>query len=137
MILNDIISEIKHSKRFLILADEATSQNKVCAFIFIDRDGNVRENFMDFIPLIRVTGETIAAGKKQTMKKLRLNIANIRGRGYDRCTSMSSNAVNVRSIIKKDSPKVLYMHCSRSCLNTVAAKICKVTAIRNMLVTLT
>ena len=71
------------------------------------------------------------------MKKLSLDIANIRGRGYDRCTSMSSNAVNVRNIIKKDSPNVLYMHCSRSCLNTVAAKICKVTAIRNMLGTLT
>ena len=46
---------------------------------------------------------------------------------------MSSNDVSVQAIIKKDSQKELYVHCSSYYLNLVIDKSCKVTAIRYML----
>ena len=91
----------------LIMADEGTSHNnEECAFCirFIYGDNHVSEELIDFIPLIRIIGEAIAIAIRQTFEKLGLHIANMTGQG---CSSMSSNAVGVQAIIKKDSPKAL------------------------------
>ena len=58
---------MKDSKFFSIMADEGTSHsNKVCAFCitFIAEDNNVREEFIDFVPSVGITGETIATALK-------------------------------------------------------------------------
>ena len=68
------------------------------------------------------------------MEKSVLDIANIRGKEDDGCSSMSSNATGVQAIIKKDFTKAVYKHCSSSCLNLMVAKSCKANnAIRNQL----
>ena len=45
------------------MADKATTHNKdQCAFCvrFVDKEGSIREEFLEFLPLIRTTGEYIA-----------------------------------------------------------------------------
>lgn len=98
------MSEIKDSKFLLIMADEATSHNnEACVFCirFTERNNNVREEFIDFIPLIRITEEGIATARKKTFGKLGLDIANITDQGYDGCSSVSSNVAGVQVIINK------------------------------------
>ena len=63
LILNGIISEIKGSK----------------CIGFIDGDNYVREEFIDFTPLTRITAEAIATAIRQTFEMLGLNIANMTG----------------------------------------------------------
>ena len=77
-LISCIISEMKDSTFFSIMADEATSyNNKVCAFCirFIDGDNNVRKELIKFITLIRITEEAIASAIKQTLEKLGLELS--------------------------------------------------------------
>lgn len=46
---------------------------------------------------------------------------------------MSSERVGVQGIIRKDSPKAVYTHCSGHCLNLVIAHSCNIPIVRNTL----
>ena len=107
LILNGINSEIKGSKFFSIMAHEETLHNNeeyAFCIIFIDGDNHLGDDFIDFISLIRITGEAVATALRQTLEKIGSDIANMTGQG---CSSVSDNAVGVQAIIKKDSPKAL------------------------------
>ena len=64
------------------MADEVTSHNKeqlaLCAR-FIDKNNDVREDFIAFIHLPRITGEVIAETIVSTLQGLGLEIENVRG----------------------------------------------------------
>ena len=77
-----IVEEIKDAKFFSTMADEATAHNKEqCAFCvrFGDKEDNIREKFLDFLPLIRTTGEHIAGTTLKAIENLGLDISNVRG----------------------------------------------------------
>ena len=63
IILKNLLEEIKAVKLYSIMADEVTSHNKeqlaLCAR-FIDKNNDVREDFIAFIHLPRITDEVIA-----------------------------------------------------------------------------
>ena len=100
-------------------------------------EGNIREEFPEFFPVIRTTGERIAGATLKAIENLGLDISNVRGQGYDGCSAMASDAVGVQAIIKRNSPNALWVHCSGHCLNIVIVHSSKLTAIRNMLDKLT
>lgn len=119
-ILHDIITEVKEAKFYSILADEVTSHNvEHLAFCvcFVDRDDNIREEFLKFVPLSHITGVYLAKTILQTIEKIGLDPSNIRGQGYDGAANMSSQNVAVQGEIKKVSLLETYMHCSSYCLN--------------------
>lgn len=104
------------------MADEVTSHNKkqlaLCAR-FIDKNNDVREDFIAFIHLPRITGEVIAETIVSTLQGLGLEIENVRGQGYDGAANMSSDDVGVQRRIRGRSLKAGYVHCSGHCLNLV------------------
>ena len=84
------------------MADEITTHNKEqCAFCvrLVDKEGNIREEFLEFLPLIRTTGEHIAGAILKAIENLGLDISGVRGQGYDGCSAMASDAVGVQAII--------------------------------------
>ncbi|XP_072174513.1 52 kDa repressor of the inhibitor of the protein kinase-like [Diadema setosum] len=131
-----VVEEIEKAKFFSILADEVDSHNReVCSLCirFVDAERNIREEFVDFVGLVRTTGEHIASAIKKTIENVGLDIQHVRGQGYDGCSAMSSEAVGVQAIIKRSSPKAQYVHCYGHCLNLVIAHSCRLTNVRNVL----
>ena len=125
------------------MADEVTSHNKeelaLCAR-FIDKSNDVREDFIAFIHLPRITGEVIAETIVSTLQGLGLEIENVRGydgtrvgQGYDGAANMSSDNVGVQRRIRERSPKAVYVHCSGHCLNLVISHSCALPQIRNVI----
>ena len=61
--LFEIVQEIKTAKFYSIIADEVTSHNTehlaLCTR-FVDAKGDIREEFMTFLSLERITGRYIA-----------------------------------------------------------------------------
>ena len=53
---------------------------------------------------MRVTGEAIATQICSNLRKLDLDIRNIRGQGYDGASNMSSSSTGVQVHIMKESP---------------------------------
>ena len=133
IILKNLLDESKAAKLYSIIADEITSHNKeqlaLCAR-FIDKNNDVREDFIAFIHLLRITGEVIVETIVSTLQGLGLEIENVRGQGYDGTANMSSDNVGVQRRIREGSPKAVYVHCSGHCLNLVISHSCALPQIR-------
>ena len=118
------------------MADEVTSHSKEQLALyarFIDKSNDVREDFIAFIHLPRITGEVIAETIVSTLQGLGLKIENIRGQGYDGASNMSSDNVGVQRRIRERSPKAVYVHCSGHCLNLIISHSCALPQIRNVI----
>ena len=92
---------------------------------FVDTHKDIREEFIQFSTLTRVTGEAIAARVCSDLAGLGLDIKNIRGQGYDGASNnMSSSHVGLQALIKEKAPLAIYAHCSGHCLNLVISHSC-------------
>ena len=100
---------------------------------FIDKNNDVREEFIVFIHLPRIMGEVIAETIVSTLEGLGLEIENVRGQGYDGAANMSSDNVGAQRRIRERSPKAVYVHCSGHCLNLVISHSCALSQIRNVI----
>lgn len=96
IIQKSTIDELKSAVYFSVLADEVTSHNveelSLC-FRFVDASHNIREEFIDFIQLERITGEHIAEAILSAVKNFGLPISCIVGQGYDGAANMSLQAL--------------------------------------------
>ena len=131
-----LIDEVRQAKLYSIMANEVTTHNKEQLSIclrFVDYEKNVREEFLGFVSVIRITGEALACTLLTTLRNVGLPVENLRGQGYDGAASMSCNTVDVQARIREDAPLVVYTHCSSHCLNIVLAEAFALTPIRNML----
>ena len=130
-----IIDEVLQAHFYAIMVDEVTSHNKeimpLCIH-FVDKDKNIREEFIKFSTLIRVTGEAIGTQICSDLASLGLDVKNIQGQGYDGTSNMSSACNGVQAHIKEQSPLATYTHWSGHCLNLVISRSCNLPAIRNV-----
>ena len=96
IILKNLVEEIKAAKLYSIMADKVPSHNReqlaLCAR-FIDKNKDVRDYFIAFIHLPRITGEVIAEMIVSALQGLGLEIENVRGQGYDGATNMNKRAL--------------------------------------------
>ena len=94
IIQKSILEEIRKAKFFSVMVDEVTSHNKEIMPLcirFVDETNCIREEFIHFSTLVRITGECIAAQICTDLKSLELDIKYVRGQGYDGASSMSSD----------------------------------------------
>ena len=101
---------------------------------FVDEDRCIEEEFVQFSTLVRVIGELIAAQICSDLKNLELDVKNIRGRGYDDASDMSSDHTGVQAHIRKNSPLTVYTRCSGHCFNLVITHSSGLHVISNVLV---
>ena len=95
IILLDILKEIRQAtcKFYSIMADEVTLHNaEQLAFCvrLVDADTNIREEFLTFSKLDRITGEHLAHNIIQLLKDYNIPVENMRGQGFDGASNMSS-----------------------------------------------
>ena len=91
---------------------------------FVDEQKDIREEFIQFSTLVRVTGEAIAAQICNDLAGLDLDVKNIRGQGYDGASNLSSERIGVQA----QSPLA-----TSHCLNLVISHSCSLPVVRNVL----
>ena len=132
-IQNRLLSEIREAKFYSVLADEVSCHNAeqmpLC-IRFVDKDCNIREEFLEFVAMKRVTGSAIGMAILGKLEKWLLPVEDMRGQGYDGAKSMSSDRVGCQAIIRQQAPLAAYTHCSGHCLNLVVAGALKLPNIR-------
>ncbi len=115
MIQSKILEEIKFTTSYSILADEVTSNNTELMLLcirFVDGDSNIREEFIQFIELKRITQEYIRKIITDSLEfTLGLNFNGLVGQVYDGDANMSSAAVGTQAVVNRKTPKALYTHC--------------------------
>ena len=133
-IQHQLLCEVREAKFYTVLADEVSCHNveKLPLCIrFMDKDCNIREEFLEFVPLKRVTGTFIGEAKLTKLEEWQLSADDMRGQGYDGAKSMSSDRVGCQAVVRQQAPLAVYMHCSGHCLNLVVAGAFKLPNVRN------
>lgn len=130
-----IIKEVKEAKFFTILADEvvdcANIEQVSIVLRFVDACKQIREEFLGFIAVERITGEALSTALLSWLEENDVDIRFCRGQGYDGASSMSSSIVGVQARIRQVCPLALYTHCQSHQLNLCIVKACSLPLIRN------
>ena len=131
---------MKEAKYYSILSDEVVDiSNKEQVSIvlrFVDDSCNIREEFLDFVVVERITGEVLAHKIKETLVKYGLDFQDCRGQGYDGASNMSAVG-GVQGRLSAENRKATYVHCNCHVLNLCIVQACSLSHIRNMNSTVT
>ena len=102
------IEEIKDAQYHSVLADAVTSGNDEILSIcmrYVNKEKQIREVFLDFLSLERITGECIAQTILKFYEEKGINILDCRGQCCDGAPYMQSLKKGAASYILKESPK--------------------------------
>lgn len=102
-IKNRILSLIQKAKYFSIILDSTTDVSHVdqitiiIRFVHLQEEKvEVRENFLGFSPITNTTGEGLCEFVLEELSKLKLNIYDIRGQGYNNASNMKGKHVGLQ-----------------------------------------
>ena len=109
-----LLLKTKESKCFSILADEASdcsNQEQLSLVLrFVDKDGEIREEFLGFLYCeLGLTGKALA--ETMLTEILTLDINNCCGQGYDGAASVSGHINGLLAHILRTNEKAVYTHC--------------------------
>ena len=79
---------------------------------FVDGDKQIREEFLDFITVERITGDSIFAALLSWLQAHELDVAYCRGQGYDGASSISGVSSEVLRVLEHP-PQLLASFFSR------------------------
>ena len=133
-----LVKEIKESRFFSVLADEASdcsNQDQLSLVIrFVDGSGEIREEFLGFLHCdLGLSGKALAETVLNGIANLTLDIQNCRGQGYDGAFSVSGYINGLSAQILRINEKGIYTHCHSHRLNLVVAASCNIQIVRNVL----
>lgn len=138
VITDQIIEEVKQSKFYSIIADEASdcSDKEQMSLVlrFVDKDMNIREDFIKFLHCKwGLTGAGLATLVLEALNDLTLNIQDCRGQGYDGAGAVAGHINGLSAHILNLNKKALYTHCFSHRLNLTVCESTSVPLVRNVL----
>ncbi|XP_066913181.1 52 kDa repressor of the inhibitor of the protein kinase-like [Clytia hemisphaerica] len=132
-----LAEEIKDAPFYAVMADEAsdTSNTEQMALVirFIDKQSEVREEFIDFLDCTSTKAEYLADRITEALKGLNVDMNSLRGQGYDGAGNMSGAKSGLSARIKSLYPLALYFHCASHRLNLAVAASTNIRGVRNMM----
>ena len=105
-----ILKDIKAAKWFSILCDEVVdvgNKEQVSIVLRFVDEQTIREEFLDFVTVERITGEVLANKLKDMLISYGLDIGDCRGQGYDGASNMSGKS-GVQGRLMAVNPKAIY-----------------------------
>ena len=133
-IRNDILAEVKQANFYSIIADEVTdaaNKEELSIALRFVLDGTVKEVFVDFVEVERITGKVLAQAILQWLSTHGLSPADIRGQCYDGASNMSGAVSGCKTIVQREAPQALYFHCAAHRLNLAVVSACKIQSFKN------
>jgi hypothetical protein len=141
-IREQIVERCNRSTFFSIMADETTDcggieQLSICVrYVFEVERGlfEICEDFIGFAKLKVTDAETIADKLLSKLSKWGVNMAKLRGKGFDGASTMSGHISGVQARITEILPHAKYFtHCASHCLNLVVVQCCGIQIIRTFM----
>ena len=120
-VLRDMLSHMKESLFYSILADEATDishHEQMCLSVrWIYVDLIIHEDALGLFHLTDTKACTIFSAIKDILLRCCLPLCQIRGQAYDGASTMRGIQNGVQALMKANNPKALYVHCLAHNLN--------------------
>ena len=117
-----------------IIADEVTdvsNREELSLVIRYLYNKEVKEVFVDFIEVERITGKVLGESILQWLTSHNISPADMRGQCYDGSSNMSGARSGAKAVVQKAAPKAMYHHCAAHRLNLSIVYSCKISMIQN------
>jgi len=128
--VNSIVSKIKVAGVFSILADETADISCKEQFSLETNTLKLREDFLKFVPVTSLTGESLAQTLLDNLINLGIDCSLMVGQGYDGAAAMSGRFNGVQAYVRKNNDMAIYVHCA-SHSNLATSDTCDLQSIRN------
>ncbi|XP_050062925.1 52 kDa repressor of the inhibitor of the protein kinase-like [Aphis gossypii] len=137
VILKKIVNQVNDSKCFTVLADETNDisvveQLALCVR-YVDKNKNLNDNFLKFIPVQSLTGKNLADSILNGLMSCGVDCNYLYGQGYDGASNMAGHMQGVQAHVRAMYPKALYIHCAAHSLNLAVSTASNIKPIRNCL----
>ncbi|XP_039812061.1 zinc finger MYM-type protein 1-like [Panicum virgatum] len=109
-----IHDEIGDAKFCLIVdesRDEYAREQMTLVVHFVDKEGFIRERFLDIAHVHDTTSATLKKEICSLLASHKLDVQNIRGQGYDGASNMRGEWNGLQAKILADCPYAYYVHC--------------------------
>ena len=133
-IRNEVVQEAKRAKFYSIIADEVTdavNKEQLSLVLCYVLDGTVKEVFVDFMEVERITGDVLAQAILQWLTMQGLSPIDMRGQCYDGAFNMSGARSCCSSVVQREAPLTMYFHCAARRLNLPVVSACRIQAFKN------
>uniref|UniRef100_H2ZTL9 TTF-type domain-containing protein n=1 Tax=Latimeria chalumnae TaxID=7897 RepID=H2ZTL9_LATCH len=124
-----IVSELKTSGIYAIMADEARDKHKeqlaLCVRYVVTATGSVKEHFLGFCDLKSFSAESITESIQHCLRDNGLEDLQCVAQIYDGASVMSGATGGVQAKFQQYHPEAIYVHCYAHQLNLVLCHMCK------------
>ena len=134
MICSDILKEVKHARFYSIIADEVTdvsNKEELSLVIRYLHKEQTKEVFVDVIEVERITGQVLGETILNWLRSHNISPEDMRGQCYDGSSNMAGARAGVKSVVQRDAPKAMYVHCAAHRLNLCVVSACSIQAFKN------
>ena len=112
---------------FTLLLDEArdcsVKEQMAVVIRYVNKHGEVIERFMVVVHVATTTVACLKEAIDSLFAKYGLSVARLRGQGYDGASNMSGEFNGLKSLIMKENPYALYVHCFAHQLQLVVVAV--------------
>ncbi|XP_071687214.1 uncharacterized protein [Rutidosis leptorrhynchoides] len=91
--------------------DEAKREQMAIVIRFIDKDGIIRERFLDLVHVTDTSAITLKANLWNRLLQYEFDTSKIRGQGYDGASNMRGEWNGLQALVIKECPYAYYVHC--------------------------
>ncbi|XP_057310628.1 52 kDa repressor of the inhibitor of the protein kinase-like [Hydractinia symbiolongicarpus] len=129
-----MIAQIKRSKYFSVLGDEAVDISNKEQMRYIDSKDKIRETFLKMAECkLGCSGKGLSKTIIDAVEQNNLDMNDCRGQGYDGAGAMAGKCSGASTLIKNKFPKAIYVHCASHRLNLCVAVGCKLPMVADMM----
>ncbi|XP_042455263.1 zinc finger MYM-type protein 1-like [Zingiber officinale] len=112
---------------FTLLLDEArdcsVKEQMAVVIRYVNKHGEVIERFMAVVHVVTTTAACLKEAIDSLFAKYGLSVARLRGQEYDGASNMSGEFNGLKSLIMKENPYALYVHCFAHQLQLVVVAV--------------
>ncbi|EOA37400.1 hypothetical protein CARUB_v10011287mg [Capsella rubella] len=127
-VIESVIQEVHHDV-FCSLVDESadvsTKEQVTVVFLFVDKDGIVKEIFISVIYVPETSSATLKCAIDSLFAKRGLRMKKLRGQGYDGASNMKGEFNGLRYLTLRENSSAYYVHCFAHQLQLVVVAVAK------------